>query len=142
MSIPLLRKRIKISGKRIVLIVDDEPEILNLLKNVLEIERFKVLTAESAEKALEVLTENKVHAIVSDILLPGITGIDLLVAIKQQYEHTPVILITGYSGKFTPQHAISAGADGYFKKPFRNLELVQTLRQVIQEYQHPKVMIQ
>ncbi|MCP4580765.1 MAG: response regulator [candidate division Zixibacteria bacterium] len=130
--------KIKTSGKRIILIVDDEPEILKILRNAFEIERFKVITASSAEQALEILRENKVHAVVSDILLPGITGIDLLVEVKQQFEHIPVILITGYAGQFSPDHAMSAGADGYFKKPFKNLELVRTLRQVLQNYQQCK----
>jgi DNA-binding response OmpR family regulator len=129
-----LKARIEMAhanGKRRVLVVDDEQPILEILKSFLELERFIVMTAESAEQALELLDQNKVHLIVSDILLPGMSGIELLQKIKENHPNMPVILITGYAGKYGPEDAISAGANGYFIKPFKNIELVYTLRQVL-----------
>lgn len=122
------------NGKRTILVVDDEQGILDVLERTLEIERFKVLTAETAESGLELLANHRVHAIISDIVLPGLSGLDLLTKSKELYKDIPVILITGFSGKFTPENAIAAGGDGYFKKPFHNLELVNTLRQILQKY--------
>lgn len=118
-------------GKRIVLVVDDEPVIRDLLSDSLSLERFKVITAGSAEEALGILREKTAHAVVSDILMSGKTGLDLLVDVKHNHPNLPVILMTGYGGRYLPQDVISAGADGYFQKPFKNLQMVRMLREVI-----------
>ncbi len=119
-------------GKRRILVVDDEPVILDLLRDFLKLERFSVVTATSAEQAIDILKTTSVHAVISDIGLPGMSGLDLLVRLKESYAELPVILVTGFSGKFTPEHAIAAGADGYFSKPFHNKELIYTLRRILQ----------
>lgn len=121
------------NGKKKVLIVDDEKEILNILKFVIEIERFNVQTATSAIKALEILSKTKIDAIISDIMLPGMTGLELLKRTKNKYPGIPVIMITGHSHQYTPQKAFDQGADGFFAKPFKNVEIVSTLRKVISQ---------
>jgi len=123
-------------GKRTVLVVDDEPLIVDLLKDFLQLERYRVLTAGNAEEALDILKEESVNVVVSDIGLPGMTGTGLLAKVKTYYPLIPVILITGFSERFTPEMAIAAGADGYFSKPFHNLDLSYTLKQVISKYAH------
>jgi len=55
----------------------------------------------------------------------------LMVSLKEENENVPVILITGHCGKYTPEQAIAEGADGYFTKPFKNIELLNTLRKTI-----------
>ncbi|MBD3168676.1 MAG: response regulator [candidate division Zixibacteria bacterium] len=127
-------------GRRAVLIVDDEEEIINILKYVIELERFKVYSALNAEDGLKILAENPVHIVVSDILLPKMNGMDFMTTIKKKYKDIPVILITGYAGRFSPEMALTAGADGYFQKPFKNTELVQKLRQVLANYEKNKVL--
>jgi DNA-binding response OmpR family regulator len=123
--------RVKVDGKRVVLVVDDEESIREFLKDRLEMERFTVLLAESGEKAIEMLSQHRVHAIISDIMLGGISGLDVLVHVKEKDNSIPVLLITGYAGHFTPEHAIAVGADGYLTKPFKNTELVYALRRVL-----------
>jgi CheY-like chemotaxis protein len=118
-------------GRHSVLVVDDEEEILELLKYVIELERFKVLSASSAEEALDILKANRVNAIVSDIMLPQMSGFDLMNVVKEKYENTPVILITAYGGQYTPEVAMDAGADAYFLKPFKNVDLIRKLRQLM-----------
>jgi len=119
------------NGKRTVLLIDDEPEILDILQMTMELGRFKVLTAGSAEEGFELFQNNVVHAVVTDVLLPGMTGLELMVSLKEENENVPVILITGHCGKYTPEQAIAEGADGYFTKPFKNIELLNTLRKTI-----------
>jgi DNA-binding response OmpR family regulator len=119
------------SGRKTVLVVDDEAVIVDVLKEFLELERFRVLTAASAEEAVTVLGANQVDVIVSDIMLPGMSGTDLLVKVKQERKDLPIILITGCSQNTGPQQAMEAGADGYFAKPFHNKELALTLRRVL-----------
>ncbi len=125
------------NGKRVILVVDDEPLIVDLLKDKLELERCKVLTANSAEEALRILESNTVHLVVSDIVMPGESGMYILIEVKRQYSDIPVVLITGYSGKYTPDDAIAAGADGYFKKPFNNIEIMYTIRRILNSRHQP-----
>lgn len=118
--------------RRTILVVDDEPMIVELLTNFMEMERYEVLAAYSGEQALEQLHSTAVHAVVSDIMMPGMSGLELLVEVKLNYPGIPFILITGHSGQYTPQSAIEAGADGFFSKPFHNIDLSYTLRRVLQ----------
>ena len=119
------------AGRQTILVVDDEPEIRDLLKRILEMERFFALTASSAEEAIEILGENRVHAIISDIMLPNMSGIDLIKVVRDNYGGLPVILITGYGGQFTPKVILNTGANGYFMKPFGNLELLSRLKIIL-----------
>jgi len=99
------------------------------------LERFRVITAGTAEDGIKILGEKHIDVVVSDIMLPGMRGTDLLALIKKDSPEIPVILITGFSGKITPQQAIAIGADGYFAKPFHNKDLAFTLRSVLQQYE-------
>ncbi len=123
-----------LNGKRRIMIIDDEPCILDILQTVFELEGYNVLQFSTADEAAKYLETNDVHAIISDIMLPGMNGVDLLQLVKSKYPHIPIILITGHSGKYTPDMVISMGADGYFKKPFHNMELAATLEAVIMRY--------
>ncbi len=121
-------------GKRTVLVVDDDDAIADFLGTFLNMERYRSFTANSGEAALEILKHQIVHAVISDIMMPGMNGLELLVEIKSRRPDIPVILITGYSGAYTPKDVISAGADGFFSKPFNNKELIYTLRSVLSRY--------
>ncbi len=123
-------------GKRRILVVDDEPVIRVYLTEMLMIERFSPIAVASGREALEVLEKTAVHAVISDIIMPGMNGMELLVEVKSKYVDVPVILITGYAGRYSPQETLAAGADGYFQKPFKNVDLIRTLRQVLSA--HPQ----
>jgi DNA-binding response OmpR family regulator len=119
------------NGKRRILLVEDDEALLELLKNIFELERFDTLGAGSCEEALEILANSTVHLIISDILLPKMTGLDLLKIVKKQNPEIPVVLATGYSGDYTRKDSLEIGADGYFKKPFKNTELVRKVRSLL-----------
>jgi DNA-binding response OmpR family regulator len=125
-----LRLAVKAS-KRTALVVDDEPLILELLKDKLEMERFCVLTADCFDGAAEILKTDHVDIVVSDIIMPGPSGMELLAHVKESYPNIPVLMITGHSGRATPEDVIKAGADGYFKKPFNNVEISFALRKAL-----------
>ncbi|MDX9858966.1 MAG: response regulator [candidate division Zixibacteria bacterium] len=118
-------------GSRTVLVVDDEVMILDILEQSLQRERFGVITATSVDQAIQYLESTRVHAVVSDMLMPGRNSFGLLVEVKERFPHIPVIIITGYSGRFSPKDCIAAGADAYCTKPFKNAEIVRTLRAVL-----------
>lgn len=113
-----------------ILLVDDQQVILNLLVKVLEREGYDTITAISAEEALGLLETTNVKGVISDIMMPGMNGIELLKSIKQRNAAMPVLLITGYAGKYSMNNAKTAGADGYITKPFKNVQIIQKLREL------------
>ena len=117
--------------KPTVLVVDDEKEVLDLIRQIVEMEKFKAITALSVEEGLEILKQQSVDAVVSDINLPGMTGVDLLKSVQENHKDLPVILITGFSKHYTPKFAMDLGASGFFYKPFKNVDLIRKLKQVM-----------
>jgi DNA-binding response OmpR family regulator len=126
--------RIEREGKKTILIVDDEPFIAEVIAEMLESQRYRTIIADSGEQALQILKNRTVHALVTDIMMPHVTGIDLLKVVKSNYVHIPVIMITGHFGKYRPRDAMAMGADGFFAKPFHNTELIYTLRSLLEQY--------
>jgi len=113
-----------------ILIVDDEQVVLNLLVKVLQREGYDTVTATSGDEALGLLESTRIKGVISDIMMPGMNGIELLKSIKQRNRALPVLLITGYAGKFSMNDAMMAGADGYIAKPFKNVQIIQKLREL------------
>lgn len=110
-----------------IMVVDDEEVIRTLLQKVIENDGYRVLTAESGEDALELLKRHKVAAVISDIKMPGMSGVELLQEIKDLYPFIPVMLMTGFKLDFNRINAISVGADNFISKPFKNTEILQKL---------------
>ncbi|NOY89020.1 MAG: response regulator [FCB group bacterium] len=125
----LLKKIDKILKKvpKSVLVVDDEELILNLLKKILEREKFDVITATSGEKALDMLSSNNIGVVISDIEMPGIDGLELLSKVKAKNKDISVLMITGKGGKYDKNYVLKAGADGYITKPFKNFEITEAV---------------
>lgn len=121
-------------GRRTVLIADDEQVIRDLLTKFFHLERYNTITACDGEEALLLLQERDISLVVSDIMMPNMNGLDLLIEVKRSFPWVPIILITGASMKYSPAQVIAMGADGYFSKPFNNLELMYEVRQVMQKY--------
>lgn len=113
----------------LILIVDDDEFMREFLSKSVEREGFKALTAADGKEALELLESYKnIKAVISDIAMPGVDGFELLARIKAEHQGIPVLLITGYGGKYAKDDVIAAGADGYVTKPFKNIEIVNTLK--------------
>lgn len=120
-------------GRPRVLVVDDDEMIRDLLCNLLEIERFTVSTAASAAEALEKLKTESVKAVVADMLMPEMSGMELLKRIKSDQPTLPVLIITGYAGHYSAADLKASGADGFLTKPFKNTELVKILKLAIRQ---------
>ncbi len=103
-----------------VLLVDDDTEMLHALKEGFKryLESFTVLLAEDGVQALEVLKQNIISLVVTDLKMPNMDGFELLAHIMQHYPDIPVIIITGYSTPEMEQLAREGGAVGYIAKPF------------------------
>ena len=106
-----------------VLIVDDEVGILDTMKMTFITDNYGVFTAETAEKALEILKRENLMVMFLDLKLPGMNGIDLCRRIRKENQIAIIHAITGYSGLFNLLECREAGFDDYFIKPF-NLDVV------------------
>ncbi len=102
-----------------MLVVDDDPNLTDLLVDTLEAIGYEAFAAESAKTALEVLERAQIDLVVSDINMPDMSGIELLEEIKKTNRHLPVMLITGIGSNTIRSRAYSSGADGFLAKPFR-----------------------
>jgi DNA-binding NtrC family response regulator len=106
-----------------LLIVDDDEAIRDSLYDLFE-EEHRCHTAETAEQAIKWLESNKYDVVLTDISMPGLSGIELLGVIRQRQAKTPVIIITGLSDREHAQGLTQMGAFDYLVKPFR-LEAVE-----------------
>jgi len=116
-----------------ILIVDDEEVLRDVLEVVLRREQFDTLLAASGEEALSVLDTEEVDLVILDVMLPGISGIDTLRAIRIANPQLPVIVITAFSSIDGAIEAMKFGAFHYIPKPFKNEEVVLTVNKALEQ---------
>ncbi|WP_428911244.1 response regulator transcription factor [Niallia sp. Krafla_26] len=114
--------------KQSILIVEDEEKILRLLELELEYEGYEVGKASDGLEAWGVYRSQKWDLILLDVMLPGISGIELLRRIRGQDESTPVILLTAKSSVEDKVSGLDLGANDYITKPFQIEELLARIR--------------
>ncbi|MFO7752193.1 MAG: response regulator, partial [Desulfobacteraceae bacterium] len=107
-----------------ILMVDDETFIQDIVSRWLHQENYKCITASSGDQALEIMENQKISLVISDIMMPGISGIDLLEHISDQYPDTAVIMLTGVDDRETATKAVELGAYGYLIKPVEKNEIL------------------
>jgi len=115
-----------------ILIVDDDDAVKNSLEEFLTILDFTTYTAESAETALALLKTEPMDVVITDIVMKGMTGLEMMQVIKKNYD-TDVIVITGFTDNFSYEEAIARGASDFVFKPFRLDELQLRLKRVLRE---------
>jgi len=119
-------------AKACVLVVEDQPDFLELLKLVLEGEGYYVSAAEDGEKAIELLTQFRPAAVVTDLMMPKVSGIDLIRHIREKQELSKIPIIAAsaaHSGSLN--EAKRAGANETMKKPVDFDELVKLLERYV-----------
>ena len=117
-----------------VLIVDDFPTMRRILKNVLkQINMYNTLEAGNGKEALDLLRKEEVDLIICDLLMPEMTGMELLQACKDDPEisHVPFIMVTAEAQKKAVMEAIKVGVDNYITKPFTAERLADAIRKVM-----------
>jgi two-component system NtrC family response regulator len=100
-----------------ILLVDDNEAFLELFFSLSDTENLDIATSDSAKNALGILNNEQVDLIISDIQMPGMSGIELFAATQDLYPHIPVILITAYGSTAEAISAVKQGAFHYFEKP-------------------------
>ncbi len=113
-----------------VLVVDDEQFIRKILSRIIKREGFDVEEACDGQNALDKMEKDQYDFVVSDIKMPNLDGMALLKNIKENYPMTKVLLVTAYSGIYTPTQILNAGADAFIIKPFKNSEISKILKTV------------
>ena len=116
-------------AKKTLLVVDDEPIICQLCARALS--NFEVIQAGDGRQALNLLDKQEVDIILSDVMMPNMSGLDLLRNVKQQQPDLAVILMTGYTDKEVILQALKAGADDFISKPINLLQLRTTVDKVL-----------
>jgi response regulator RpfG family c-di-GMP phosphodiesterase len=120
-----------------VLVVDDDPLVLDFLRDVLASESCLVSATTTAEEGLELVAEHPFDLVLTDIRLPALSGLDLLRAVKARQPLTPVVLITGAPSVNSAVFALRHGALDYLRKPFSVDEVQQLVRSVADTRRHP-----
>jgi DNA-binding response OmpR family regulator len=121
---------IKINKNFKILVVDDEKNILNVVKAYLEKEGFEVITAMDGETALMILKREVVHLLVLDLMLPKLSGEEVCRRIRASSD-IPIIMLTAKADENEKIEGISIGADDYITKPFSVRELVVRIRALL-----------
>ncbi len=124
-----------------VLIVDDDAVIRDSLFEFLEMSDYKPHKASSAEEALTLLKTTDIDVVITDIILPGMDGLELTDAIKKS-SNADVIVMTGYSGTYSYEQVIDIGASDLVFKPVRFKELLLRLKRVLREQRLTRERIQ
>ncbi len=114
-----------------ILVVDDEVNILEALKKVLTKEGYVVVTASSGREALEVLRRQPIRLMMSDLRMPGMTGEDLLKAVKSITPEVEVIMMTAYGTVENAVDAMKLGAYDFVSKPLKRATIVAAVRKAL-----------
>ena len=126
------------SDKKMVLVVDDEPDTLTFLSTVLEDSGFKTRTAMDGEAAVRAIEEEPPDLITLDVTMPEKSGVAVYRFVKEndQYKNIPVIIITGISNDFrrfiSTRRKVPA-PDGYISKPVDHKELVKLVKSLLEK---------
>ena len=119
-------------GEMTILIVDDEKSILDVMRSYLSTRGYSTLTATSGEEAADILDEKTVDLVLTDIKMPGISGVDLLKIVKEKDASIPVIITTGFPTIDTAIEALKLGAYDYLTKPFHLEEIAEKIKRALQ----------
>src|SRR5580693_2627773 len=111
-----------------VLVVDDERSNVESLEKIFTREGIRVLTAFDAKRALELLRSHKVDVVLTDLMMPGTTGLELLPAVKQVAPDVEVVLMTAFGSVEAAVSAMREGAYDFVEKPLKRLSIVKSVR--------------
>jgi len=114
-----------------LLVVDDIIETLEVLERNLRAQGYRVYTAKNVDEALQVLKETPVDLVITDLKMPGVSGLDLVRYVRQNLKDTEVMVITGYATVESAVQAVKTGAEEYLAKPFTEEELFKAVKQAL-----------
>jgi two-component system KDP operon response regulator KdpE len=114
----------------IILVVDDEPQILRVMRASLPARGYDLRTAAAGEEALELITKEMPDLVILDMVLPGMSGLEVCRRVRQ-FSSVPIIVLSAKGGELEKVAALDSGADDYVTKPFGLEELFARMRAVL-----------
>jgi two-component system response regulator HydG len=116
-----------------ILVVDDDIVVLTALSKLLNLFGYIVAGASNSQAAMDYVTSSRKRfdLIITDLAMPGIDGVQFMTAAKKVFPDIPVIVMTGYSERCTPEEALRLGAFAYVAKPFNIPEVVSTIERAL-----------
>jgi DNA-binding NtrC family response regulator len=118
-----------------ILVVDDEKNILRVVSTTLKKERYSVETAQTVEEAIDKFGRNGYDLVITDLKLPGRTGLELLEYVKTREPDVPVVMITAFGTIENAVEAMKKGAFNYLTKPVNPDELLTVVREAVEKYE-------
>lgn len=116
-----------------ILVVDDSPDTLEVIRRNLEEKGYAVLTAPGAGKALRILDDSEVDLVITDFKMPEVNGLDLTRHIRENHADTVIMMITGYPSLEGAVQAVKTGAEEYLAKPFTDEELLSAVERALEK---------
>jgi DNA-binding response OmpR family regulator len=124
-------------AKKTILVIDDEPHITLGLKDALEFEGFRVVTASNGKDGAQLARQEHPHAILLDLMLPDVNGYQVCEDVRRFDAFVPIIMLTAKSQEADKIRGLDAGADDYVTKPFSVGELVARIRAIFRRANRP-----
>jgi two-component system alkaline phosphatase synthesis response regulator PhoP len=101
-----------------ILLVEDEEHLSNMIKLNLELEDYEVITVQDGNKALDAYRKSRPDLVILDVMLPGMSGLDVCQAIRSENEQVPILFLTAKGTSYDKVYGLKIGADDYLTKPF------------------------
>ncbi len=116
-----------------ILAVDDSPSMRDMVHIALSTAGFEVTQAQTGQEALDLARRTAFDLVLSDVNMPGMSGIDLIRALRAEegYRHTPILMLTTESSAASKREGKEAGATGWIVKPFDPAQLIATMQRVM-----------
>ena len=123
---------------REVLVVDDSPETVELIKRNLESVGYQVYTASDVQSAIKLLEAIHIDLLITDLKMPGESGLSLVRHVSENYKGMAILVITGFPSIQTAVESIKIGAEEYLVKSFTDEELFRAVEKALSKIQHKK----
>ncbi len=115
-----------------MLIVDDEPELREILKEILAPVASQILTAGNGSEALEIVKKQPVHAILCDVQMPVMSGFQFLAELRKMRLSTPFVIITGFGDRDRILEALRLDATDFLDKPFDHDQVIKVMKNAVE----------
>ena len=118
------------NGERILVVDDSPPTVEVIVRNLMD-RGYLVWSASSVTEAIRMLESATIDLVITDMKMPGIGGLELVRHVRENFEDTQVVMITGYPSIDSAVEAVKSGADEYLAKPFTDEELLSAVEKVV-----------
>jgi two-component system response regulator MprA len=124
-----------------ILVVDDDPLILSMMRRHLEVEGYSVTSASDGDTAVELMRRDGADLLILDVMMPGLDGFEVCRTVRRE-SNVPILMLTARDEATDKVHGLDCGADDYVVKPFNPDELLARVRALLRRMQphHPEVL--